>query len=61
MSLYDGNDFALVTSTDFEHSTNHDIIEYALIEINVWMLMQVIFTYPAQLLQTLSMWEQFVY
>ena len=36
MSLYDGNDFALVTSTDFEHSTNHDIIEFALIEINVW-------------------------
>ena len=36
MSLHDGNDFALVTSTDFEHSTNHDIIEFALIEINVW-------------------------
>ena len=36
MSLHDGNDFALVTSTDFEHSTNHDIIEFALIEINIW-------------------------
>ena len=36
MSLYDGNDFALETSTDFEHSTNHDIIEFALIKINVW-------------------------
>ena len=36
MGLHDGNDFALVTSTDFEHSTNHDIIEFALIEINVW-------------------------
>ena len=36
MGLHDGNDFALVTSTDVEHSTNHDIIEFALIEINVW-------------------------
>ena len=36
MSLHDGNDFALLTSTDFEHSTNHNIIEFALIEINVW-------------------------
>ena len=35
MSLHDGNDFALVTSTDFEHFTNHDINEFALIEINV--------------------------
>ena len=36
MSLHDGNDFALLTSTDFEHSTNHNIIEFAQIEINVW-------------------------
>ena len=36
MSLHDGNDFSLVTSTDFEHTTNHDIIEFALIEIHVW-------------------------
>ena len=36
MSFYDGNDFALVISTDFDYSSNHDIIEFALIEINVW-------------------------
>ena len=35
MSLYDGYYFALVTSTDLEHSTNDDIIEFALIEINL--------------------------